>query len=275
MKGILDFYRIQHGKKISALRLLFYPVLGLTISGTLQPALFSVDLAIVFLGILSASFFNDYYDWQMLGEDNGVATLRSKVLLPGIAPALVASIMLVLLPLWHPSVLSVGLLWTSFALSLAYCIPPLRLKEVYPLNIVIPPLGIYFLFLQALLLVSYPSLTQWLIAVILLLFTCYIEMLHLIDDSLQAHESPRLSTGSGMMGLRIVAGVGLTISFACSVFSLIFLPSVITWFLRCLTVYRINPHEVVRARKNIFHPVWRLEEFVWYAALGVWHALFL
>ena len=208
MTGLVDIYRLRHGEKVSALRLLAYVLFGYAVSGLFHPKAYVINTLIVLGGLLFASLLNDYYDYALLGERNAIGNVLLKgqakknivpflVLIPWLV-ALGLFFLLLKLPVTNLALL---LLWASFLLSFVYAFPPFRLKERKVLGTVTPPLGIFILFFEGLTLLAMPNMFGWMMAVIVFLFAWYLEFLHLVDDSLQRHETIKISTGRAMRSL--------------------------------------------------------------------------
>lgn len=269
MPSFIALYRLRHGHKISSLRLMGYVVFGFAISGVFNARLYIFDAVTVFFGLLSASYFNDYYDWLSFGETNTVSRAKHKSIFFGVLPAFIATVLLGFFYREPITLMAYSLLWVSFVLSIFYNLPPLRLKERVPLGLVAPPLGIFFLFLQALSLMREPDTYRLAVAAIVFLFAWYMEALHLIDDSLENREVKKLSTAQSVFLLRAVALMGVGVGIVFSFISPLFIASIYGWSARAHTIFRKNPKELAIARRRILSPIWRLEEFVIYAAVGM------
>ena len=72
-----------------------------------------------------------------------------------------------------------------------------------------------------------------------------------------------------MRRLKATALFGVMVSAFFVVRHPLFVVSLAGWFLRFCAVYRIIPQKVLVARRNVFSSVWRLEEFVIYAVVGI------
>jgi hypothetical protein len=277
-------YRIFHASKISSVRLLLYVLFGYAASGyfisfdfLFVPAL--INLMIVFFGIVSASLANDYYDFERLGEENAIGPhLERQVLNHKAVQALIwapwiLSLFLFFVLLKYPvTPASLVLLWASFILSVLYNYPPMRWKERAFVGVITPPIGIFFLFLQAYVLFKYPAGFEWVIVAIVFLYAWYIEFLHLVDDANADSEIHKISKDWARKGLILVSIVGTIAAIIATYFNILFLISAIGWALRLFVVTRSSDEEIIRARRDIFHPVWMIWEFVLYTLIG---ALFL
>ncbi len=266
---LLGLYRLTKGTKISSLRLLLYPIFGLALSGVFRPALFLWDLLIIFFGLLAASYLNDYYDALLQGEENEARRSNRMNVLYGFVPGICAAGALIAFGYSDATKISLVLLWASFALSMMYSLPPVRLKGRHFFGFFAPPIGIYFLFFQGLVLVRYPGQFGWMVAAIVFLFVWYREALHLVDDALVSTEVKKISLSRALWCARAVPMVGIGLGAVCAYFSWIFLLSIVFWFFRARAVWRSSPEAIASGRKTIFSSFWHLEEFAVYAGVGM------
>lgn len=275
LRKLAAVYRLTPGTKIPTLRLVLYPLFGYAVSGVFHPAVYLLDGLMVGSWLLVASVLNDYYDDQLLGEQNALGAFlkqgrnpRVRLQRLALIPAGV-SFGSLLLVFQFPVTSLAMLLWgLVLGLGVCYSVPPIRLKCRRVLGIITTPVALFALFLHGLTLLRVPDATGWLIAVLVWLFVWYLEVLHLVDDSLQPHEVKRLTTAQGMRWLRRVTVLGLGASLVLAMIRWIFWVSVMAWILRLAIVRRVQPGELIPARRNLRHPVWRLEEFAVYGLLG-------
>ncbi len=268
VKNIFAIYRLTHGVKISSFRLLGYAVFGFLVSGIFDARLYVLDLLTLFFLLMSASFFNDYYDWKLLGEENAVSKYNIQSVVWGIMPLCFSGIFFFLL-------LHIGITYSSAVLlgyvlvaSVVYSVPPVRFKERKIFNIVVPALGIFFMFLQGVLLLHpLDSWGMW-ITIIVGLFVLYLELLHYVDDSFHTHEIQRTTRLQAVKGLKLVSYAGMVVAFFASFWHPIFLVSCVAWFLRLRAVMYTQPEKYAKARRSIFSPLWHLEDFLIYGVGG-------
>ena len=241
MRDRINLYRFVTREKVSSLRLLLYVLLGLALSGTWHPLLFTFDLLFVFGGILFASLLNDYFDYKLLGEKNviGKLILAGKITekqiflriwLPCILPFSLFFPMLQA----GASPIAMTMLSISFFLSLFYCSPPLRLKNKVFFGIITPPIGIYLLFLQAVLLVKMPSFIQWMLCIMVFLFSWYLDFIHLADDSVQKNELAKLSGETALEAAKAIGIFGIICSLIILPFNPIGYAPLIFWVTRMI-----------------------------------------
>ena len=180
MRELLLFYRLKGwGKKLSCLRFMVYPLLGFCLS-PLRPLPILLDLLAVTGGSMSADAVNDYFDFELLGEENPSSKMVGRI---GERKTLLLALLpLLLLPLGLlTSLPTLLLLLLLLLLTLLYSAPPFRLKE-RSWGFLIPPLCAPLLVLQAhLALSSSLSLRLLLLLPILFLLQLHLEILHQLD----------------------------------------------------------------------------------------------
>lgn len=268
-KNLLGIYRIIHTDKISSLRLLGYTVFGLAITGQFMPLLYFLDLVAIFFLLLSASFFNNYYDWKILGEKNYLSENNIQNISYGVIPLVISLAFFAALIILKPYTLALIPISFSIVAGLLYSTPPVRLKSAPIINFFIPPLAIYGLFLQALLLAGGLDLYKIFIAILVFIFAFYLEFLHLLDDLLRPHETYRVSKDIANSLARAIAGIGILFSLTASYFYPIFAISIVAWSLRLLALLRTPIEKIPVLRRNILSPLWRLEDFMIYGLRSI------
>ena len=276
LRALPAIYRFRHGAKISTLRLVLYALFGSVASGTFHLGLSTLNLVMATTWLLFASVLNDYYDYRLLGEQNalGIAVasgqlrLRRLWLLATI-PAAASLSLFGLLWLCPVTRLSLSVWTVVILLGTLYSLPPIRLKERRVFGILTTPVCLFGLFLESFTLLRLPDPRGWLVAGLVFLFVWYLECLHLVDDSLQPHEFKKAGTAQAMAWLRRVALLGLFASLAASVFAPLLLASALAWTLRVRASRRLRVADVSLARRNLWHPIWQLEDFVVYGFWGL------
>lgn len=248
---------------------MLYACFGYAVSGVFLPAAFALDaLAVVFF-LAAASFFNDYYDGKLLGEDNYATEKRLSFLQYGIAPVIaLGAVLAVLWRVW-PAPHAYFVFAVSIVAGALYSIPPVRLKSRRVINVFAPPIGLFGLYLQALLLAGEPNGYQWAVTALVLWFAFYLEFLHIVDDGTRAHEVVRMSHRKAQVCLRGIALGGVAVSLALAVFYPIILFSVLSWILRYRAVAERKSEAIVEGRKTLASPLWHLEDFAVYGLLGI------
>ncbi len=278
MRELLDIYRLRHAQKISGLRLLIYPLFGFAASGVFTAYQFErvgiaiLDLATVFACLLVATVVNDFYDFRLRKEHNGIERFidhpRTIIFAFGV-PLIVAFVSLFILRLYPVTRTAYTFLWASFLLSFLYSLPLVRLKDRFVAGVIVPPIGIFFLFLQAFLLFGYPNQVGWVVAFFVFLFAWYLEFLHIIDDLHSGDGRKRMSIERGFFLLRAVAIIGGVAGLLFGVLvSPLFFISTVAWILRFVAIRNSTPADIARDRRSVLQPLWRLEEFAVYGAAG-------
>ena len=272
---------MRHGAKISSLRLALYTLFGYAVSGAFSLKIYSIHFAIILGGLLFASLLNDYYDYVLLGERNAIGeALTQKKYTPRTTqfliwtPWIVALGFFVLLAQFSVTPISFILPWIGFILSWTYSAPPLRLKRRRVLGFVVPPVGIFLLFLQGFVLLRMPSEYGWLVAMMVFLFAWYLEFMHIADDSLQAHEIHKMATEQAIVWLKRVAMAGMVASIIAGFYYPVLFASFVAWTLRYRALRKISGTTIIKARRSILYPIWQLEDFALYAALGILNAIY-
>lgn len=274
--SFVDLYRLSTKNKVGSARLLCYVALGLVISGEWFRLECVVDLIVVTGGVLFATLLNDYYDHVLHGEPNAVGDLLERkdlskggVLILTWVPWLIALATFVLLTRFPVSTASLVMLWLSFLLSWGYSQPPIRLKERGIPGILAPPIGIFMLYLQALILVKSPDAFSLTISVSVFLYTWHLDFLHLAADAVTKHETPRLGPRAAMTAVRITASIGVVAAAVCVVFNGWMIVSVLAWTCRWLAVRDVDCDDVAASRKSMLSGIYRIEEFAILAAVSV------
>jgi len=268
MKNTPDIYRFFSKKKVSSVRLMLYVCMGLFISNKYQFFLFAMDLLLVFSGILFASLLNDYFDYIKLGENNAIASLlesgkysRKIFIVLLIAPGVIPVVLFFILYQLHISEISLTMLCISFIMSIVYCMPPFRYKEKLLIGLILPPIGIYLLFLQGVFISGTPDLPSISIAVNIFLYAWYLEFLHLADDAISKNEYVKIKFKTAILLSKAICAMGIVLSifeFVLTPLSLVFC---VYWYLRLITLNDIHTSNLKFYRHDIFSEIYRIEEF--------------
>jgi hypothetical protein len=258
------------------MRLLLYVILGLILSGVWHPFLFIADLIFVFCGILFASLLNDYYDFKLQGEKNSIGDLvirdgfsEKRVFYMIFIPVVVSFSLFYPMLKYGANISSMYMLTISFIFSLAYCAPPLRLKARRFIGIITPPVGIYLLFLQALFLIAAPGRIQWVIAIMVFIFSWYLDFIHLANDSIIETETHKISLKTAIKAIRITTAFGIVISLIILQFTLFGFIPLLFWIIRFIAIFNLKPENLSAIRKNILSRIYCIEEFAIYAIFVV------
>jgi hypothetical protein len=276
MEVLFRLYRVFTREKVSSLRLMLYVFLGYALSEKFLPMIYTVDAFIVLGGILFASLLNDFYDYVLLGEKNEAASLAKKKILTkkqllfmAWCPWIFSLLLFVILISLDVSFISLALLWGSFLLSWAYSAPPIRLKERKFLGLIVPPIGIFMLFFQAICLGGMPDSQQLMISTLVFVYTWHLDFLHLAEDSTVSHETQRINPALIANAIRITCIVGIILSAIFFFWHWIIIVSLAAWTLRFITVRKMSRKKISKERKNIFSGIYRIEEFIIYGAAAI------
>ena len=269
MKFLLKIYRFFSKGKVSSMRLLLYVGFGFILSKDFTFTLYSLDLLLVFTGILFASILNDYFDYKYLGELNAIgkmlkekkikeSTVYLSIILPGILPFILFYLM------WEANAPSWSLimLLVSFMMSILYCAPPFRFKEKKIVGLLLPPLGIYLLFFQGVLLSGIPDKVNLIIAGNIFLFSWYLEFLHLADDALEKNEYKKLNFIPALKLAKAIIILSFIINaYFAWYFTLILIPVFFSLY-RFIKLQYINENNLKENRHNLLSGIYRIEEFI-------------
>ena len=273
---LLYFYRIQGwGNKLTSWRPIGYTFLGYLMTGGFRvlPIVFN-SLAV--LGILAFSYsLNNYFDWKIQKEDNFLAT---QVQQKGLAKRL-ALIYCFLPLLFSPFIFlihsrtAIFLFIVVFLLVLFYSLPPVRLKKRRFFGFIASPLGAVLLFLQgySVLGLDFNNTNVVLLAVIIFLFQCYLETVHIIKDFFDEKEVKKVGLETALKLKWQFPLLSLSVSLLFSFFSPFFLITALFSLVRMGIVRKVNIKNIPRMRANLFSPILSLYEFGFYGILGIFH----
>ena len=269
MNKILKIYRFFSKGKVSSMRLLLYVGFGLLLSRNLEIKLFTLDLLLVFSGILFASILNDYFDYKYLGELNTIGKMLFDkkineknvylyIIIPGLIPFLLFYIM------WQNNAppISLLMLLSSFLMSIVYCAPPFRFKEKKIIGLLLPPIGIFLLFIQGVLLGGFPNSLNTIIVGNIFIFSWYLEFLHLADDDIATNEHTKVSFSTSLKLAKII----IFIAFIGNLYLAIYFPlisiSAFFYLYRFIKLQKIDETNLSKNRQNLFSSIYSIEEFV-------------
>lgn len=271
--SILRFYRILGWKeKMTGLGALGYAIFGYILAKKFYLLPFIFDLLVVFFGTLFAFSINNYYDWQCQGEKNFIGENIEKgkisknlALFFCFLPAFLGLFILgIALKFNLISTLSASLLSFLFLLTFFYAFPPLRLKEKKFFGFFAVPLGNLLIFLQGFFLFGRLYLNFILLTVLFFFFEIYIEILHVLDDSLMAKEYKKLSSQKALKLLKIVPLFSIFLSFCFSFHNPLFLNTAVFSFLRLFSLRNFKIEMVHQIRRNLFSLSLSFYEFFLY-----------
>ncbi len=274
----LQFYRLQDWEhKINLTRLLLYVVLGWAAAGTTNiQGLLRASAALAAV-LMFAGAWSDYWDFRIEGQRNRLSTLVQGGRLPvrfalplALAPLPAAAVFM-----WAGSRVAVepavGLLLVFLLGFLAlYAAPPVRFKARVPFGFFAAPIGA-----AATVLIGWGMVAPWNavtipLAALVLLFHCYAECLHVLDDVIVPGETRKLSVQAAQ---GLVRWFPLGSAACAAIFSVrhpMFLLGVLCGFVRRRALSRLQTHDnrLHAARTNLFNPVFCLPEFLAYAIVG-------
>ena len=277
LNDLLYFYRIRAwGNKLTSWRPIGYTLLGYLMAGRFEflPIFFN-SLAV--FGTLAFSFsLNDYFDWKIQEEDNFLAIQVQQKKLTEKLALIYCFLPLLFLPfiLFVYSGTAIFLFLTFFLLVLFYSLPLIRLKQKKLLGFLASPLGAVILFLQGYSVLSYPyfsNLNIFLLAVIIFLFQCYLEILHIIKDSFDMNEIKEMNLERALKLKWQFPLFSLFVSLIFSFFSPFFLITSLFSIVRMGMARKANIYNIPKMRANLFSPVLSLYEFGFYGVLGIFH----
>ncbi len=271
--NFLELYRMIPGIKTSSARLLLWALFGLAAAGVFDLKLYILDFLFVLFFMMSISFFNDYYDWKLLGEENASSKKNVQSIVPGLAPLACALVFLFLVIAQRPTLVSMAALFYSIIGGFAYSVPPVRMKDKKVFNIAIPATGMFCLFFQGFTLLTLPDARGFFVAFTVFLFAWYTELLHIVDDSFYAHETFRVKRKTAVFLLKQISVLGAFTALVGAFFNIIFLVSVLAWSARFWAIKNTLPVDFAKARRNFLHPVWQLYDFALYGLAGIATAL--
>ena len=268
MKEILNIYRFFSKGKISSMRLLLYVGFGLLLCKNFEIKLFTIDLLLVFSGILFASILNDYFDYRYLGEFNTIGkmlndkkinkkTVYLYIIVPGLIPFLLFFIM------WqhHAAPISLLMLLVSFLMSIVYCAPPFRFKEKKIIGLILPPTGIFLLFIQGVLLGGFPDYLNIIIVLNVFIFSWYLEFLHLADDAIATNEHTKVSFNTSLKVTKSITLIAITANLCLAFYFPLISISAFFYLYRFIKLLNINETNLNKNRQNLFSGIYCIEEF--------------
>jgi hypothetical protein len=281
LREALQLYRLlSFDRKVSNLRLLFYPALAFSLAPCPWPLAGLNGLALLGL-VMFQGGQNDYWDHRTSGEANRfgqwLATGRPSrlALLAALALPLALCLPVVIL-LWrenprHPSLLL--LLFGAFV-AIAYSTPPLRLKSRPPLAIGVAPVLTTAMFLESALLAGPPRAEAWALLALLFLFQLYAEALHSVVN--QSSHEEKCSRAAAWRLARAVPVVSGVVALALALGMAWFWLGVAGALVRIASLAPHSPASLqagARGQLGLASPLLALHEFAGYAALGVLSAI--
>lgn len=278
LRDYLYFYRILNwGNKISGIRPIGYTFLGYLMAGNFNLLLLFLNTLAIF-GVLFFSYsINDFFDWKVQKEKNFLGQRIEKRNLKEWEAIILCFfplfLIIFIIPILRENLYSLYFFCAFFVISVFYSLPPFRFKTKKFLGILIPPLGAFFLFLQGYLILKNPESKIIALAIILFLFQFYLEILHIIDDSLIKEEAKKMRQETGLFFARYVPVFSFVISLIFAIFlDKVFFVTVFFSMIRFFSVRRINLRkEIVKIRKNVFSLELSLYEFLIYGILATVH----
>lgn len=275
----LYFYRIiSWENKITAIRPLGYAFLGYLVAGhwVFLPILINT-LAIIGL-LMFAYSINDYYDFKNIGERNFLGTKIKEGNIGGKKAFVYCFLPLIfIVPLifinnfFQVDILSIPLFLTGFLLTFSYLVPIFEFKKRKFLGFFILPLSTSLLFLQSFTLLGEFNLSIFFLTVLIFIFHCYVEILHVLEDSFAKREVQKIGREESIKWLRRIPFISLILSLAFSFYNLIFLVTFIFSFVRLIALKNFRIEDIWRIRRNLFLPQWSLYEFLIYGIFGMFH----
>lgn len=275
------FYRIHHRSvKVSGLRPVLYTVLGYAMAGGGPATLLWVNLAAVIGLLLFFGAYGNYWDWRLMGEENGTQAVAARhgwsprtallcTMIPwaGIVPAVWWARSLGL------SLASEAFFWVVGLCGVIYIAPGIRLKE-RRWGFFLPIVAGSFLFLQAYTLHghSFWGGSVLIFCVMLWLVQCQAEFLHLLDDGWHCASEPvYLSQATLLAWLNRLPWLSCGLSLVAAPWNPVFLNTTLWSLIRVRAIRRLSPDGVSQQRRQLWHPLWSLYEFGLYAVAALLH----
>lgn len=272
---VADFYRLRQFRTlVPGQRALVYTAFGSAMGGPFQWRLIVANVALIALLFMFFGAYDNYWDWKLMGEQNGTRAVMERRRWPAAAGLLLAFMpWLLILPLagtmraWGLSWSSERLIWVLALLGAAYMTPGIRLKS-RRLSFFMAPAWACLLFLQAAFLSGTGRYHLMLFALSGAIFAlqCQAELLHRLDDGVATTAAPALRGW-----LYRLPWIALGVSLAAAWRMPLLLNSTVWWLVRLWALRRVNLARLSSLRRQVWHPVWSLYEFGIYAAVGMAH----
>lgn len=274
-KEYLYFYRILNWEnKISGIRPIGYTFFGYLMAGRLDFFIIFLNSLVIF-GVLSFWYsLNDYFDWKIQNEKNFLATkikkneLNQRQALIYCFLPLILSLLLFLI-IKPDNLYPLFLFLVIFFLTTFYSAPPLRLKQKRFLGFLVPMVGAPILFLQGYVVLGPLTISILLLAIILLLFQGYLEMLHIIEDYQAVGEPKKLPLNRAIDFLRYFSLASFMLSSFFILINPFFAVSTIFSLVRFMSLKKFAVKYVHTIRRNLFSLSFSLYEFGIYGLFGI------
>ncbi len=276
LKELLYFYRILNWKdKISGVRPLGYTIFGYLMAGTFDFLPIFLNTLAIFGALVFCYGLNDYFDWKLQKENNFLSyKLKRKELSEKKALGYYFLPILFYIPFFIiASKTSVIIFLVGFLLILFYSLEPVRFKKRKFIGFIFPPLAVSLLFLEGYSVLGVLNLNIYLLAILIFIFQCYLEALHVLEDSYIKEETKKIRNIKNIE--KLVNNLPL-FSFVISlVFSFINPVFLITSFFSIIRFFFIRnidvKKEIKKIRRDIFSLKWSLYEFLVYGIFGILH----
>ncbi len=276
-QDMADYYRLRRfDTLVPGYRALLYTVLGYAAAGQIDLKLIMVNTLVIGLLFMFFGAYDNYWDWRLLGEQNGTRAVIERRGLSQRAGLFLACVPYGLtLPLmgqlrvWRVSWISEAIVWLLAALGFAYMTPGIRLKS-RRLSFFMAPAWACLLFLQAAFLSGTERCHPMILALSGAIFAlqCQAELLHRLDDGGATAAAPALRAW-----LYRLPWIVLGVSLAAAWWMPLLLNTAVWWLVRLWALRRVDLSRLSTLRRQVWHPVWSLYEFGIYAAAGIMHRL--
>lgn len=273
-KEFLYFYRIINWEnKISGVRPIGYTIFGYLMAGTFSFLPLFLNTLAIFGALIFCYGLNDYFDWKLQKEKNFLSyKLKKKELTKKEALEYYFLSLFLFLPFFIiTSKISLILFLAGFLLILFYSIKPIRFKKIKFLGFIFPPLAVSLLFLEGYSILGALSLNIYLLAILIFIFQCYLETLHVLEDSTIKEETKKIKNARNVEKLaKNLPLVSFAVSLFFSFINPVFLITSFFSMVRFFSIRKINAkREIIKIRRNVFSLKWSLYEFLIYSILGV------
>jgi hypothetical protein len=273
-RELLYFYRILNWEnKISGARPIGYTIFGYLMVGSFVFLPLFLNTLAIFGALIFCYGLNDYFDWKIQKEKNFLSEkIKNKELTEKKALVLYCLPLLFFIPFFLIApTFSLIIFGTGFLLILFYSLAPLRFKKRKILGFILPPIAALLLFLEGYSILGNFNLNIFLLAVLIFIFHCYLEALHVLEDSTVKEETKKIkNTKSVVTLIKTLLIISFVVSLVFSFFNPLFLITSFFSLVRLSTIRKINIIKKIKAlRRNIFSFQWSLYEFLIYALLGM------
>ena len=154
--------------------------------------------------------------------------------------------------------------------SLAYSVPPLRLKAQAPVALLVAPALTGLMLVESHLAVAGLSAPSWGVVALATLFQGYAELAHTLRAAVIGGPSTKRTGRVTLMHLQGCQVLSALCAAALAALRPLFALSLAASVVRWRALQRATPEGVAAERSQWLSPLWCLPEFAGYAAIGWW-----